>query len=151
MIEPVAVVAYVEKLLQDELSNRPSNNILAIRMMFDWMVTGGSAAGITNGTAGTETPSTGDESQRGSQSSQDPKGPRRFHGSVTLNPIRLSRDAGVIADEVVQHLAKLTSANVEVTLEIDADIPDGVPDSVVRTVTENCRTLRFRIHGFEEA
>jgi hypothetical protein len=80
-----------------------------------------------------------------------PKPPKRFHGSVTLNPIRLSRDAGDIADEIVQHLAKLASANVEVTLEIDAHVPDGVPDTVVRTVTENCRTLKFRTHGFEES
>jgi hypothetical protein len=82
---------------------------------------------------------------------QGPKAPRRFHGSVTLNPIRLSRDAGAIADEVVQHLAKLANANVEVTLKIDAEVPNGVPDNVVRTVTENCRTLKFRIHGFEES
>jgi hypothetical protein len=39
---------------------------------------------------------------------------------------------------------------VEVTLEIQAEIPDGVPDQVVRTVAENCRTLRFKAHGFEE-
>jgi hypothetical protein len=76
--------------------------------------------------------------------------PRRFHGSLTLNPIRLSRDAGTVADEVVQHLTKLPGAKVEVTLEIRAEIPDGAPDSVVRTVTENCRTLKFSTHGFEK-
>ena len=36
-----------------------------------------------------------------------------------------------------------------VTLEIDADIPAGAPDHVVRTVTENSRTLKFNSHGFE--
>ncbi len=35
------------------------------------------------------------------------------------------------------------------TLEIDATIPDGAPDHVVRTVTENSRTLKFESHGFE--
>jgi hypothetical protein len=26
-----------------------------------------------------------------------------------------------------------------------------VPEKVVRTVTENCRTLKFQDHGFEES
>jgi hypothetical protein len=35
-------------------------------------------------------------------------------------------------------------------LEIDAQIPNGSPEKVVRIVTENCRTLKFSDHGFEE-
>jgi hypothetical protein len=38
-----------------------------------------------------------------------------------------------------------------VTLEIEAEVPDGAPEHVVRTVTENSRTLKFESHGFEEA
>ncbi len=75
--------------------------------------------------------------------------PKRFHGSVTLDPTRLGRDAGRIADEVVAHLAGIVGSNVKVTLEIEAEIPSGVPDKVVRTVTENSRTLKFTNHGFE--
>jgi hypothetical protein len=51
---------------------------------------------------------------------------------------------------VVQHLASLVGAKVSVTVEIEAEIPDGAPDNVVRTVAENCRTLKFNSHGFEE-
>jgi hypothetical protein len=40
-------------------------------------------------------------------------------------------------------------ATVTVTGEIKADIPAGAPDLVVRTVTENGRTLKFTSHGFE--
>ena len=75
---------------------------------------------------------------------------RRFHGSVTLDPTRVARDAGKIAEEVIAHLAGLTGSRVQVTLEISADIPGGVPDQVVRIVTENSRTLRFDSQGFEE-
>ena len=39
---------------------------------------------------------------------------------------------------------------VTVTLEIEAKIPGGVPDTVVRTVTENSRTLKFTSQGFEK-
>ncbi len=82
--------------------------------------------------------------------------PRRFHGSVKLDPERVGRDAGRIAEEVVAHLAGLVGSEVTVTLEIDArfgeETPDGtggVPDHIVRAVTENCRTLGFDDHGFE--
>lgn len=75
--------------------------------------------------------------------------PRRFHGTVKLDSVRLSRDVGNIAQEVIQHLAGLMGANVEIVLEIRADVPDGVPESVARTVTENCRTLNFQNYGFE--
>lgn len=76
--------------------------------------------------------------------------PIRFYGSVELDATRLSRDAGKIAEEVVQHLTTLLNSKVEITIEIKAEVPDGVPDNVVRTVTENCRTLKFKSHGFEE-
>ena len=76
--------------------------------------------------------------------------PRRFFGQVGLEPIRLGRDAATIADEVIKHLVALAGAEVEVTLEIKAVAPGGVPHRVVQTVTENCRTLRFRDFGFEE-
>ncbi len=75
---------------------------------------------------------------------------RRFHGSTTLDPARVGRDAGKVAEEVVQHLTGLLGSEVEVTLEIHANIQDGAPDSVVRTVSENCRTLKFDSFGFEE-
>jgi len=61
----------------------------------------------------------------------------------------MGRDAGRISDEVVKHLL-LTGAQVEVTLEISAELPGGASESLVRTVTENCRTLHFDSYGFEE-
>ncbi len=55
-----------------------------------------------------------------------------------------------IAREVIQHLTGLVGAEIEVRLEISAEVPEGVPDDVVRTVTENARTLKFETHGFEK-
>ena len=48
------------------------------------------------------------------------------------------------------HLTELSGSKVEVTLEIQAEIPDGAEEHVVRTVAENARTLDFRSQGFEE-
>ncbi|NCA72826.1 MAG: AAA+ family ATPase, partial [Sphingobacteriia bacterium] len=76
--------------------------------------------------------------------------PKRFHGTVLLDATRVGRDAGRIAEEVIAHLDGLVRAKVTVTLEIEAEMPDGAPDQVVRTVTENCRTLKFTSQGFEQ-
>ena len=84
----------------------------------------------------------------GGAANEAPK-PKRFHGTVILDPARVGRDASRIGEEVIAHLSALVGATVKVTLEIDADIPQGAPDNVVRTVTENSRTLKFGSHGFE--
>lgn len=74
----------------------------------------------------------------------------RFYGSVAIDPQRAVRDATTIVEEIVQHLTALAGANVRLTIEIGADMPDGAPNHIVRTVTENARTLKFRESGFEE-
>ena len=74
---------------------------------------------------------------------------RRYHGSVKLDPTRLGRDASVIANEVIAHLSGVMGADVRLTLEIEVDIPGGTPEQVIRTVTENSRTLKFDDSGFE--
>ena len=106
-------------------------------------------------------PSTGEEAggetgrQPGSDTGQGgtpeagEAGPRRFHGTVILDATRVGRDASRIADEVVAHLAGQVGADVTVTLDIEARLPDGASDHIVRTVTENSRTLKFTNHGFE--
>jgi hypothetical protein len=76
--------------------------------------------------------------------------PRRFYGTVVLDPARVGRDASRIADEVISHLSALVGSDVRVTLDIQAEIPAGAPEQVVRTVTENSRTLKFTSQGFEK-
>ena len=76
--------------------------------------------------------------------------PTRFHGTATLDSARVGRDASRIADEVISHFSGLVGAKVTVTLEIAAEVPSGAPDHVVRTVTENSRTLKFTSQGFEK-
>jgi hypothetical protein len=76
--------------------------------------------------------------------------PKRFHGTVAIDATRIGRDAGQIGEEVVSHLLGLMGSKVRVTLEIEAEIPSGAPDNVVRTVTENSRTLKFKSQGFEK-
>ena len=77
--------------------------------------------------------------------------PRRFYGVIDIDPVRMSRDAGQVADEVVKHFAGLAGTDVEVRIEITAESEEGFAEDVVRTVTENAKTLKFDQHGFEES
>jgi uncharacterized protein len=76
--------------------------------------------------------------------------PDLFVGSVKLDHTRVGRDAGRIAEEVLQHLSTLPGAKVVVHLEVQVNIPGGVDEDVVRSVTENCNTLKFDTAGFEK-
>ncbi len=116
-------------------------------------------AGPGTGTTGTGTRETGTATGSGERvtgggdggkvSPEVPKA-KRFHGTASLDPARVGRDAGRIADEVIAHLVGLVGSKVKVTLEIEAEIPSGAPEHVVRTVTENSRTLKLTSHEFEK-
>jgi len=106
------------------------------------------APGAT-GASGTPEPGSVAEPDQPTNTVTETPTAKRYHGSVKLDTTRAGRDASVIADEVIAHLVGLIGTNVKITLEIEADIPDGAPENVVRTVTENTRTLRFDSSGFE--
>ena len=112
--------------------------------------------GGTGGTASDDSDGSGDTSDTGGGSLVDGTGsdgtaaPRRYYGSVSLDPERVGRDAAKIAEEVIAHLTGLVGAEVKVTMEIEVRVPTGAPESVVRTVTENARTLKFTSQGFEK-
>ena len=76
--------------------------------------------------------------------------PVRFHAAFDLDPERLNRDFGKVSAEVISHLTGLLGTDVRITIEIEASNGEGFPDTVVRNVTENARTLRFDDYGFEE-
>ena len=111
--------------------------------------------------SGDERPEVGDggEAGRGRGGADDGGGtaggvtvavPRRFYGTIKLNPQRLSSAAGQVGEEVLQHLAGLVDSDVEVTLEVIVKVKDGIPERVVRVVSENAATLKFDHFEFEE-
>ncbi len=67
----------------------------------------------------------------------------------TIDSERVGQDPGRSAEVVISHLTVQTGAKVIVTLEIQAELPAGALDALVRTVTENCRAPEFCSHGFE--
>jgi predicted AAA+ superfamily ATPase len=91
---------------------------------------------------------------KGSKSSTTPPEPEpavlsRYHGSVSVDPLRVNRELPLIVEEVIQRLTSLTGCTVRITLEIDAERPEGFDEGTVRTISENSRTLKFNGYQFE--
>jgi hypothetical protein len=53
-------------------------------------------------------------------------------------------------EEVISHLSSIDGAQTEISLEVHITASNGLSPQVVRTVTENCRTLKVQDFGFEE-
>ena len=135
---------------EEEAQRRPGDTVTVDDAPGSRTITGVGAGTATGTGSSTSTGSTGSTGSSTNTRVTPPRKLRRFHGNVTLSAERTGRDASKIADEVIAHLTGLLGANVRITLEIEAEIPDGAPEHVVRTVTENSRTLRFTQAGFEE-
>lgn len=81
-----------------------------------------------------------------------PEAPKNthFYMSAALDNTRINRDVQRLVEEVISHLTSADGAKVEVTLELNVVAPDGLPLPTVRTVSENCRTLKVKDFGFDE-
>ncbi|WP_376797417.1 Swt1 family HEPN domain-containing protein [Thermogemmatispora sp.] len=73
----------------------------------------------------------------------------RFHGAVNLSRFHLFTTIESINKEVIEHLSRNPNAQVKITLEIQATLPEGFSEGVRRTVEENCHTLKFEDAAFE--
>ncbi|MBQ9662099.1 MAG: DUF499 domain-containing protein [Oscillospiraceae bacterium] len=77
-------------------------------------------------------------------------GDTRFFMNVKLDNTRVIRDLQKYLDEVINHLSSVDGCEVELSLEVSAQAADGFPQSTIRTVSENCRTLKVNTFGFEK-
>lgn len=76
-------------------------------------------------------------------------GDTRFFMSVKLDNTCVIRDLQKYLDEVITHLSTTYNCDVELSLEVSANAPDGFAPETARTVSENCRTLRVDNFGFD--
>lgn len=74
----------------------------------------------------------------------------RFFGTRVLDSQRYAADFSKITNEVIQHLAGVDGAEVEVRIEITAKAAGGFDENKRRTVQENANTLKFEQSSFEE-
>lgn len=90
----------------------------------------------------------GDEPQGDEPEGTTPTKLTRFTAWKEIDAVRASRDAAAIADEVLAHFTD-RGGRVKVTVEIEAEDPEGFDEAVRRVVTENANTLGFGHHEFE--
>ena len=85
------------------------------------------------------------DNQRALLAEGDEKGrlPTRFRGTVIIFADRPARDMHQIVEAIVQQLTTMQGATVELKLEIDAEVPDGIDKAKLRTLLENANTLGF--------
>ena len=69
--------------------------------------------------------------------------PTRFQGTVMISSDRPARDMHQIVEAIVQQLTTIPGASVELKLEIDAEVPEGIDKRKSRTLLENANTLGF--------
>lgn len=70
--------------------------------------------------------------------------PKRFRGSVDISIDRPARDFGKILENIIEHLSLMNDANVEINIEIDAEIPEGIDKDKQRILIENANSLNFK-------
>ena len=75
---------------------------------------------------------------------------KRFFASIELDPVRAKLQFAQIVDEVVQQFTLKPGVTVSVSVEIEANSPDGFDEQIQRAVMENCRTLKFENAEFDE-
>lgn len=73
----------------------------------------------------------------------------RFYAHAELDPERPLKSFDKIAQEIISALAGQHGTTLRVTIDIEAERPEGFTESTVRTVTENARTLKIIDTGFE--
>lgn len=89
----------------------------------------------------------GSNAEAGKKGSDDTteteKLPTRFIGTVMISADRPARDIHQIVEAIVEQLTTIPGNEVSLKLEIDAEIPQGLDRSKVRTLLENATTLGF--------
>lgn len=70
--------------------------------------------------------------------------------SAKLDNTRVNRDIQNSLQEIIQHLMAVEDSQVELKLDGEVTSRNGIPSSTVRTVSENCRTLKVEDFGFDD-
>jgi uncharacterized protein len=74
---------------------------------------------------------------------------KSFRGSVEVNPTLAKSRLNAIAEEVIALLGSDPNAAIRITLEIDAEFPNGASDTIKRGVSENATSLEFKTKDWE--
>lgn len=74
---------------------------------------------------------------------------RSFYGSAEVNAATAKMRLVQIAEEIIAVLASDPNAKVTVSVEINAEYPNGASDQIKRAVSENAGSLGFKTKTWE--
>jgi hypothetical protein len=74
---------------------------------------------------------------------------KSFYGSVEVNPSTAKIRLVQLVEEIINHLASDSQADLKITVEINADFPNGASDQIKRAVSENAKSLGFKTWTWE--
>lgn len=75
---------------------------------------------------------------------------KQFYGSIDLDPILAKKQFADLVEEVVQLFTVRPGVVVKVAVEIQAESATGFDSNLQRSVSENCKVLKFKSAEFEE-
>jgi uncharacterized protein len=107
------------------------------------------SSGNVGGTEAEGTPALAELGKKpGGASTTTPKA-KSFRGSVEVNATLAKSRLITIADEVIALLASDPNATIRITLEIDAEFPQGASETIKRSASENATSLGFKTKDWE--
>ena len=74
---------------------------------------------------------------------------KHFFMSAEVDPVRVNKVVSMYVEEIIRHLMTVNDAKVELRLDVDVFSPQGIPDTTVRIVSENCKALKISDFGFD--
>ena len=98
--------------------------------------------GLSPGAVGGPQTATGSAGSTGSPT--QPVQPHRFYGSVEIDMDRPVKSFDAILNAVVMELQRTQGETVKLTLEVEAEAPNGFSDADVGVVRDNARQLKFK-------
>ena len=78
-----------------------------------------------------------------------PKKAKTYYGSIEIKPSGAKMQMVSVADEIISLLASDPNAVLKVSIEINADFPEGASDQIKRATSENSKSLGFQSSTWE--
>ena len=74
---------------------------------------------------------------------------KTYYGSIEITPSGAKMQMVNVADEIISLLASDPNAVLKISIEINADFPEGASDQIKRATSENAKSLGFQSSEWE--
>lgn len=79
-----------------------------------------------------------------------PEVKHNFFMSYPVDDVRSLGNIKMLFEDIINHMTTLEGARSRISLEVNIDVPDGIPEDIIEVVNENCTTRKLTGYRFEE-